>query len=112
MRLKNEEVVFNVFEATKYPQCYKVSRTLKPIKKHKLEKAELKVRQRIHWRKFILKGLLGVFRCKEFGPYIIQRIDEDVDIIVKDLGDSIVFSVKSKELRVFPIAGKALDMVS
>ena len=60
----------------------------------------------------IIKGLLGVFMCKEVGPYIIQKIYEDGSVIVKDHVDSKVFNVKSKELSAFKVTGKASKMVS
>lgn len=71
LRFNKEEVVFNVFEATKYPQCYDVNKILKSLKKQKPTKVELKVGQKVYWWKSRLKGLLGVFKCKEVVPYII-----------------------------------------
>lgn len=51
-----------------------------------------------------------MFICKEIGPYIIQKIYEDRNVIVKNLGNSKVFIVKSKELTTFPITDKASEM--
>lgn len=39
LRFNKDQVVFNVFEATKYPQCYGVSKMLKSLKKKKPRKA-------------------------------------------------------------------------
>lgn len=83
----------------------------KSLKKQKWEKTKFKVRRRVHWRKSRVKGLLGVFRCKAPGPYKIHKICEDESIEVKDPRDSKVYSVKSKELRVFPPTEKSSERV-
>lgn len=53
-----------------------------------------------------------MFWCKEFAPYMIQKIYEDGSVVVNDAGDSKVFNAKSKEIRVLPTIDKASEMVS
>ncbi|XP_050915725.1 uncharacterized protein LOC127130802 [Lathyrus oleraceus] len=47
LRFNREQMVFYVFEATKHPQCYNVSKLLKSLKKRKPTKEELKVGKRV-----------------------------------------------------------------
>lgn len=60
----------------------------------------------------MLKGLLGVYRCKAYVPYIMQKNYDDGSVKVEDPGDSKVCKVKSKVLRALPLIDKALEMVS
>lgn len=53
-----------------------------------------------------------MFRCKTYGPYIIQKNCEDGSVVVKHIEDSKVFSVKNKELRVLLVTYKESKMVS
>ncbi|XP_050920382.1 uncharacterized protein LOC127138018 [Lathyrus oleraceus] len=71
LRFSKERVVFNVFEATKHPQCYKVRKLLQSLKKWTPKKEKFRVEHMVRWWKSRLKGLLSVFRCKEIVPYII-----------------------------------------
>lgn len=48
LRFNKEQVGFNVFEAMKTIQCYKVSSMLKSLNKRKPPKDELKVGQKFH----------------------------------------------------------------
>lgn len=112
LSFNKEQVVFNVFKATKYSQFYEVSKMLKSLKKKKTSKSELRVRHRVIWRNFGIKGLLGVFMGKASWSYIIQRLYEDGSVVVKDPRDLKVFVVKSKEPRAFLVTDKASLMVS
>lgn len=76
LTFNKEQVVFSVFDATKHPQRYKVTKLLKSLKKRKLGKEELKVTQRVQWRKPRLKGLLDLFTCNIIGLYMIKKIYE------------------------------------
>lgn len=53
LRFDKEQVVFNMFEATKHqyeqPQCYKVSKRRKLPKRQKLARTKLRVILRVFW---------------------------------------------------------------
>lgn len=94
LRFKNEQVVLNLFKATKQTQCYKVRKLLQSLKKQIPTKEKLKVGQRVRWQKSRLKGLLGVFMSKVVGPNIIKKIYENGSVPVKDPGNSMDSNVK------------------
>lgn len=51
-----------------------------------------------------------MFRCKAFGHYIIQSMYEDGSVVVKDLGYSKAFVVKSKEKKILLFIDKASEI--
>lgn len=99
-------MVLYVFKVTKHqqeqPQCLQGGKNeKKSYGKQKLVRTELEVGQRVICWNSRLKVLLGMFRCKAFGPYTTHKICEDESV-----------EVKGKEIRASPHNNKASKNIS